>query len=282
MELTFGDPIVTLTNRCSFCVCFDVSMYFVIQKILLEASEQYPHKECLEGMEILFKWQQPREANNFQERLDIVIGDYVITIREPGLAADFFYHYMLADDPVSEEAQADFPHNFPLLLNGPPYQPSNESMLTMTTSSSTGYPFDINDSRPVNKRFSFTKLAASYLGQDHRQVRRMRRWKAYMNSLLLKEYKRWKQDLLITVAVIVYCFVLVAISLPPALVERGVRVVNRVRTKSIQQLNDFFETTLSRSQSLATLAKSKSLSAMVRSASSDFKSFFHNNFQNMN
>lgn len=258
-----------------------------LQKILLEASEQYPHKECLEGMEILFKWRQPREANDFQERLDIVLGEYVITIREPGLAADFFYQYMLADDPVSEEAQADFPHNFPLLLNGPPYQPSNESMLTMTTTTGGdgggggGYPFD-NDSRPVSKRFSFTKLAAAYLGPDHRQVRRMRRWKAYMNSLLLKEYKRWQQDLLITVAVIVYCFVLVAISLPPALVERGVRVVNRVRTKSIQQLNALIETTLlSRSNSFARLAKSKSLSAMVRSASSDFKSFFHNNFQNM-
>lgn len=242
----------------------------------MEASEQYPHKECLEGLEILFKWRQPREANNFQERLDIVIGDHVITIREPGLAADFFYHYMLADDPVSEEAQADFPRNFPLLLNGPPYQPSDESMFATTS----GHSFD-NDSRPISKRFSFTKLAASYLGQDHRQVRRMRRWKAYMNSLLLQEHKRWKQDVLITMAVIIYCLVLVAISLPPALVERGVRVVNRVRTKSIQQLNALIETTLSRSTSLANMAKSKSLSAMVRSASSDFKTFFHNNFQNM-
>jgi hypothetical protein len=229
----------------------------------------YPHGECVEGLEILFKWRKPRSSNNFRESLEIIIGGFRVSIDEPGLAEDFFHFYIRSEDPISEEARAEFPRNFPALLRGGPFIPSTDE---------TRYQ---SSSQYISKPFSFKQAAIGYFAANYGQVKRVRKWKAYMNSLLLRDYRNWHQDFIITAAVIVYSIVLIVISLPPSLIESGVRAVHRVKKRSIHQFHAAIEKTFSRSRSLASLARPSSLAAMARSASSEFKVFFETNFKNM-
>lgn len=241
----------------------------MFQKILLEASNLYPETDCQEGMEIVFKWTQARKENNHVERLDIMIGDMVIPLVEPGLAEDFFYQYMRPDEPVAPLAKDGFAENFPILLTASsPYVPSSASV--WSSQNNTGASSGV----PLQKGFSFTKLVAKMLGPDHRQVKRMKRWKARMNSIILKRHKNWKEEVAITIAVIFYCLLLILVSMPPAMIAKGVRVVARVKRRSMRKLHEVLERTISRSSSLAALARPSSLAALARSTSSDLKVFF--------
>jgi hypothetical protein len=245
-------------------------------QILMNVSANYPVTECPEGTEIAFTW----HTSNNQDWLEIVIDrQYIFPLHVPGLAADFFYQYFRIRDPVSDTAQKGIATLFPALFAASePYIPS--SVVARDNVPSTAPTMQTQNTK---KRFSFTTFVSKFLGPDHREIRRMRRWKMHLNSLLLSNrrniYEKSREEIMATLAIIFYCLLLILVSLPPALLEKGARVVVRVRQRSMSRIKDTIRKTLSRSSSLMSMAMARPKSMpmtmnMTRPTSTDLKLYF--------
>jgi hypothetical protein len=188
----------------------------------------------------------------------------LFTLKEPGIGQDFIYQYFRHDNPVSPPARKEFVRNFPAVFRIPTTTDSASSDVTSILASKDMDPYATNSS-PIETSFSFTKTFAKLLGPDHREIRRIKTWKMHFNSILLKKHRNFQEEMILRIAIFLYFVVLIVISMPPALLAKGVRVANIVRYESMNSFKEALKRTVSRSQSLTALAK------YTRQTSTEFK-----------
>lgn len=246
----------------------------------MNVSANYPVTECPEGTEIAFTWHTaspPSATNVAEDWLEIVIDrQYVFPLHTPGLASDFFFQYFRSDAPVSDTAQKGIATLFPALFaSSEPYIPSSTVVMNVPAAQLPN----------MKKRFSFTTFISKFLGPDHKEIRRIRQWKMHLNSLLLSNkqnyYEKTREEVMATLAIVFYAVLLMLVSLPPALLEKGAKVVVRVRQRSMSRIKDTIQKTLSRSSSLMSMAMTRPKSMpmnmklnMTRPTSTDLKLYF--------
>lgn len=212
-----------------------------LQDILAEATKRYNATECPAGMQILFTWKQGiKDAQGgiselFEVRID---QDLIVSLSDEGLASDFFFQYF-RDDPVAPEARRQLVRNFPLLWSQPANK-SGDSVINHTASAKS-------------KDGWWPRWQRVILPQD-------RAIQLQLHRLLLKRYRTWVEECILSAVVVCYVLLLILASLPPMRWVRK-KVVSSVayRAKQVAKLKKDIQQkitkTLSRSSSLMKLVQ---------------------------
>eukprot|EP00981_Chlorochromonas_danica_P000137 scaffold39_cov176-Ochromonas_danica.AAC.3 len=209
--------------------------------ILAEATKRYDAAECPAGMQILFTWKQGiKDAHGeiselFEVRID---QNLIVSLSDEGLASDFFFQYF-RDDPVAPEARRQLVRNFPLLWSQPANK-SGDSIIRHTTSTKA-------------KDGWWPRWQHVILPQD-------RAIQLQFHRLLLKRYRTWVEECILSAMVVCYVLLLILASLPPMKwVQKKVVSSVAYRAKQVAKLKKDIQQkitkTLSRSSSLMKLVQ---------------------------
>jgi hypothetical protein len=189
------------------------------------------------------------------------------TIDEPGLARDFFQQFV-QQDPVSAHAKLAFVTGFPALLSSRTQsRKSSEVIKNLKDSSMNSRQKKSEDSRRNNKkgfvffprRSSDSEIVApivrivgiwdgfapslyamvekipvwgKLIKAANKRIQHTGKYKAQVDSLLVNEREtKMQEEIAATVLIVFYLIVLLVLSLPPAIIKRGKRVVAIVKRK---------------------------------------------------
>eukprot|EP01038_Epipyxis_sp_PR26KG_P010287 gene10287-13830_t len=232
-------------------------------KLLSDASKIYEDPECPEGLEILFTWRHNSMSatggvnngngnnNLFSSNLEVRIGkETYIPIYNNEISQDFIYQFFRPDEPVTDSGKLTMIQNFPLLLQtGYVYTPSiiddNNNQLPLFTKPSLQslltFKWILNSSKKLNNNNDDNNNNSDNYNKINQKKRKMHhRWQIYFNNMLLTK-----------------------LSLPPALLRKGVHVVSTVKKRSFASFQ-------------RTISKTKSLVELARPRSNDFEKIYRN------
>jgi hypothetical protein len=184
------------------------------------------------------------------------------TSDEPGLAKDFFEQFV-QQDPVSVRAKLAFVTGFPALLNAHSQSPKSSEVIKNLQSSGAAAlkNAEAEDNKKAKRgRFSLLPrrsseaaapvekglwdgLAPSFYAVAERMLLRWKgrtdkidqsrgKFKMQVDSLLVTQSEtKIQEEVAATVLIVFYLLVLLIVSLPPAMIKRGKRVVAIVKRK---------------------------------------------------
>ncbi|KAJ1430278.1 hypothetical protein B484DRAFT_51752 [Ochromonadaceae sp. CCMP2298] len=230
--------------------------------IVAAASAQYTEPVCPQGLEILFSW---RKGGGGGDMLEVRIGKMVFALEEPGLAEDFMRQFF-SQEPVSPGAKMGFASGFPALLGAqgarafpivPPTQPTSAPQAPSAAQSS--------EDQRQDQRQGLRKRARRFVKDKLRAAERLAdKLKAHLQNLDFepKDGQRWLRHLhfvadqhapshgfmeyAASVFVLLYCCLLILLSMPPALLHNGVSSLRRGVGAQRQRLREI-KSTLCRS-----------------------------------
>jgi hypothetical protein len=186
------------------------------------------------------------------------------TADEPGLAKDFFEQFV-QQDPVSVRAKLAFVTGFPALLNAHSQSPKSSEVIKNLQSSGAAAlkKAEAEDKKKRAKRGGFSllprrnseaaapvekglwdglapsfyavaeRMLLSWKGRTDFKIDQSRgKFKMQVDSLLVTQSEtKIQEEVAATVLIVFYLLVLLIVSLPPAMIKRGKRVVAIVKRK---------------------------------------------------
>ena len=225
--------------------------------------------------------------------VEIQMGDMCVSINEPGLGADFFYNFFRKEFPVSDSARLSMVRGFPQIFDPTSLVPDAEtisepssihemnsdslhsqvsdfSKLLSIARSTIRYAWSLrwrrsrDSSSFITSSSSLRPSSSSSSSVAGFAAHVSHRWQVNFHHLLLKKqrfYKLSSSEVIPTICIILYLTLLILLSLPPALLRKGIQKGVQLKKKC----GTAIQRTFSRTQSLAKL---------TGPASADFKMIY--------
>ena len=169
-------------------------------------------------MEIVFTWRTSKPISDpSRDYLEVHLGSTSFLIKEPGIADDFMRQFFHPSKPVSFAAKLGFIKFFPRLLNEGPI--ASKAVLSREIDSTTSIAPNSVAPSTVNKSKTASQM------QQQKQQQEKRRWREYLREHLLRRALAsctapTLHDRLAQAFILLYCALLILLSLPPALLRR--------------------------------------------------------------
>ena len=229
----------------------------------------------------------PANACPSSDYVEIQMGDMCVSINEPGLGADFFSHFFRKEYPVSDSARLSMIRGFPQIFDPTSQALPLEAVVPEPAASSEAEAGNMDShvsdfskllsiarstirhawslrwrrsrrsSSPSSSLSSSSSVAGFAAHVSHR-------WQVNFHYLLLKKqrfYKLSNSEAISTICIVLYLALLILLSLPPALLRKGIQNGAQLKKKC----GTAIQRTFSRTQSLAKL---------TGPASADFKMIY--------